>query len=33
MDKKGPSQTGEKIYVITCHDADGQLLKLLQAVS
>lgn len=32
MDKKSPSQTGEKIYVITCHDADGQLLKLLQAV-
>lgn len=32
MDKKGPSQTGEKIYVITCHDAEGQLLKLLQAV-
>lgn len=32
MDKKAPSQTGEKIYVITCHDADGQLLKLLQTV-
>lgn len=32
MDKRSPSDTGEKIYVITCHDADGQLLRLLQSV-
>ena len=32
MDKKSPSQTGEKIYVITCNDANGKFLKLLQAV-
>lgn len=32
MDKKSSSSTGEKVYVITCHDADGSLLELLQAV-